>query len=91
MKYEIVTTGQFKKDIKQSRKQGKDEDRLWEVVEKLANGEQLDDKYKDHNLSGQYSGYRECHVYPDWLLIYKQQDDLLILVLYRLGSHSDLF
>lgn len=91
MKYEIVTTGQFKKDIKQSRKQGRDEARLWEVVEKLANGEKLEEKYKDHILSGLYSGYRECHIYPDWLLVYKQQNDLLILVLYRLGSHSDLF
>ena len=91
MKYAISTTSQFEKDLKLARKQGKNEERLWEVVELLANGESLPPKYRDHNLSGNYSGYRECHVYPDWLLVYKKQDDILLLVLYRLGSHSDLF
>ncbi len=91
MKYEISVTTQFKKDLKLARKQGKNEERLWEIVEKLANGETLDQKYKDHNLTGRYEGYRECHIYPDWLLVYKQQDEVLILMLYRLGSHSDLF
>ena len=87
MKYEISVTTQFKKDLKASRKQGKNEDKLWEVIERLANGE----IHCDHNLSGKYAGYRECHVYPDWLLVYKQQNDILLLLLYRLGSHSDLF
>lgn len=91
MKYEISVTHQFEKDLKLARKQGKNEDRLWEVVGKLANGETLDKKYKDHNLTGKYSGYRECHIYPDWLLVYKQEDNILVLLLYRLGSHSDLF
>ena len=91
MKYEISVTTQFKKDLKASRKQGKNEDKLWEVIERLANGEILEQKYCDHNLSGNYAGYRECHVYPDWLLVYKQQNDILLLLLYRLGSHSDLF
>ncbi len=91
MKYEISITSQFKKDLKLARKQGKSEDRLWEVIGKLANGETLDENFKDHNLTGKYVGYRECHVYPDWLLIYKQENEVLILLLYRLGSHSDLF
>lgn len=91
MKYEISTTTQFKKDLKLARKQGKDEEKLWEVVERLANGEELEEKYRDHNLAGRYSGYRECHIDPDWLLVYKKQDEILILLLYRLGSHSDLF
>ncbi len=91
MKYEISVTTQFKKDLKLARKQGKSEEKLWEIVEKLANGETLDEKYKDHNLTGKYLGYRECHIFPDWLLVYKQQNEVLILLLYRLGSHSDLF
>lgn len=57
----------------------------------LANGEVLDDKFKDHNLTGEYKGCRECHIEPDWLLIYEIIDDVLVLVLSRLGSHSDLF
>lgn len=91
MKYEISITNQFKKDLKLARKQGKNEDKMWEIVERLANGEELEEKYKDHNLVGEYAGYRECHIFPDWLLVYKKKEDLLILLLYRLGSHSDLF
>ena len=91
MRYEIDVTNQFKKDLKLARKQGKNEDRLWEVVEMLANDEELDPKYKDHNLTGNYAGYRECHVLPDWLLVYKKEANVLVLLLYRLGSHSELF
>lgn len=91
MKYEISITNQFKKDLKLARKQDKNEDKMWEIVERLANGEELEEKYKDHNLVGEYAGYRECHIFPDWLLVYKKKEDLLILLLYRLGSHSDLF
>lgn len=91
MRYEIDITNQFKKDLKLARKQGKNEDRLWEVVEMLANDEELDPKYKDHNLTGNYAGYRECHVLPDWLLVYKKEANVLVLLLYRLGSHSELF
>ena len=69
MKYEISVTGQFKKDVLLAKKQGKNLDKLWTVVEKLSNGETLEEKYKDHNLTGQYSGCRECHISPDWLLI----------------------
>ena len=68
-----------------------DTEKLYEVIEKLANGEPLEEKYRDHYLSGDYKGCRECHIEPDWLLIYEIVDDILILMLYRVGSHSDLF
>ena len=91
MKYEVRFTGQFKKDLKLSQKQGKDVEKLFAVVEKLANGEPLDDKYRDHALTGDYNGCRECHIEPDWLLIYEVFDDVLVLLLNRVGSHSELF
>ena len=65
--------------------------KLFEVIDILANGETLDAKYKDHSLTGNYRGTRECHVEPDWLLIYEIRGDVLVLMLYRLGSHSELF
>lgn len=64
---------------------------LQEVVDLLASGETLPDKYRDHSLTGDYNGYRECHVLPDWLLIYRIENDFLILGLTRTGTHSDLF
>jgi len=91
MKYEVRFTGQFKKDLKLSQKQGKDVDKLFAVVERLANGEPLDDKYRDHTLTGDYRGCRECHIEPDWLLVYEIFDDVLVLLLNRVGSHSELF
>ena len=90
MKYEVKFTTQFKKDLKLAKKQNKDIEKLFEVVELLANGEKLDFKYKDHDLSGNYKGTRECHIEPDWLLVYEYQNDVLVLMLYRLGSHSEL-
>ena len=91
MKYIVDFTTQFKKDIKLAKKQGKDTDKIFEVVEKLANDEVLDAKYKDHCLTGDYKDCRECHIEPDWLLIYKKYESELILMLVRTGSHSDLF
>ena len=91
MKYDLQFTSQFKKDLKLAKKQNKDLGKLFEVIDILANGETLDAKYKDHNLTGNYSGTRECHVEPDWLLIYEIRGDILVLMLYRLGSHSELF
>ena len=91
MKYEVRFTNQFKKDLKLSQKQGKDVDKLFAVVEKLANGEPLDDKYRDHTLTGDYKGCRECHIEPDWLLVYEIFDDMLVLLLNRVGCHSELF
>ena len=89
MKYEIKFTTQFKKDLKLAKKQSKNTDKLFAVIEKLANGEPLEEKYRDHDLTGNYKGCRECHIEPDWLLIYKQSDDELQL--FRTGTHSDLF
>ena len=91
MKYEVKFTTQFKKDLKLAKKQNKDIEKLFAVVELLANGEKLDFKYKDQDLSGNYKGIRECHIEPDWLLVYEYQNDVLVLMLYRLGSHSELF
>ncbi len=91
MKYEVRYTTQFKKDLKLAKKQGKNIDRLFDVVEKLANGEALEAKFRDHDLTGNYAGCRECHVEPDWLLVYEVVEDVLVLMLYRVGSHSELF
>lgn len=91
MSCEIRFTNQFKKDIKLAKKQGKDIDRLFSVVDMLANGKTLAPKYRDHDLGGDYKGCRECHIEPDWLLIYEIDNGLLILILNRVGSHSELF
>lgn len=91
MKYSIKFTTQFKKDLKKAKKQGKDIEKLFDVIEKLSNGEVLPPKHKDHSLSGTYFGLKECHIEPDWLLVYSLKDDTLVLVLIRVGSHSELF
>lgn len=91
MKYEIERTPTFKKDFKLDQKQGLDLNKLKEIIILLANGEPLPPKNKDHQLKGNYKGHRECHIEPDWLLIYKIQDDMLISTLVRTGSHSKLF
>lgn len=91
MKYDIQFTNQFKKDLKLAKKQNKDLDKLFEVIDILANGGTLDAKYRDHDLTGNYKGTRECHIEPDWLLIYEICGDVLVLMLYRLGPHSELF
>lgn len=91
MKYEIIYTNQFKRDLKKAKKQNKNLDRLFEVVEKLANGEILEAQYRDHALTGNYKDSRECHIEPDWLLIYEIKNETLVLLLSRVGSHSELF
>ena len=91
MKLQVKFSNRFKSDLKLAKKQNKDLDKLFLIIEKLANLEKLDDKYKDHSLIGEYKGLRECHIEPDWLLIYYVENNTLILVLSRLGSHSDLF
>ena len=91
MKYEVKFTNQFKKDFKLAKKQNKDLNKLFDVVNILAEGGILEVKYRDHYLSGEYKGTRECHVEPDWLLVYEIQNDVLVLMLYRLGTHSELF
>ena len=91
MKYEVKFTNQFKKDFKLAKKQNKDLNKLFDVVNILAEGGILEAKYRDHDLSGKYKGPRECHIEPDWLLVYEIQNDVLVLILYRLGTHSELF
>lgn len=81
----------FKKDFKRIKKRGYDISRLEKIVELLANEVPLPEQFKDHNLSGNYNGFRECHIAPDWLLIYQVKNNELVLVLSRTGSHSDLF
>lgn len=90
-RYEIKNTTQFKKDYKLARRRGLNMDHLKDVVTRLANGEPLDPRHKDHPLSGEWSGHRECHIQPDWLLIYRYENDILVLALTRTGTHSDLF
>lgn len=86
-------TNQFKKDFKLAQKRGLDMKELERVIIMLCNEQRLPDKYRDHCLinSRDYKGVRECHIEPDWLLIYKIEKDYLILKLIRTGSHSDLF
>lgn len=81
----------FKNDFKRIKKRGYDISRLEKIVELLANEVPLPEQFKDHNLSGNYNGFRECHIAPDWLLIYQVNNNELVLVLSRTGSHSDLF
>ena len=91
MKYEIQRTSQFKKDYKLAIKRGCDISKLQKVVMILASGETLPEEYQDHQLRGNNNGYRECHIEPDWLLVYKISENVLVLSLYRTGTHSDLF
>ena len=87
----VVVSNQFKKDLKLAEKRGFDLLLLKEVVDKLADGERLPDKKRDHSLTGNYAGFRECHILPDWLLIYRIDEDDVLLFLFRSGTHSDLF
>lgn len=91
MKYSLILSGRFKRSLKLARKRGLDIDLLDSVVEKLINGIPLENKYKDHALSGNFKGFRECHIHPDWLLIYLIEDDILTLTLVDTGTHADLF
>lgn len=88
---EIVLSNQFKKDLKLAQKRGCNLELLNSVVETLASGNPLAEKFRDHSLGGAYSGFRECHVQPDWLLVYRADENELILFLFRTGTHSDLF
>lgn len=91
MKYKIEFTKQFQRDVKLAAKQHRDLERLFEVVDSLQKGETLDSRFKDHELTGQYKGTRECHIQLDFLLVYKIKEDVLVLLLYRVGTHSSLF
>ncbi len=87
----IVSSNRFKKDLKLAIKRGYNIGLLEEVVNTLASCKSLEPKYRDHELSGEYKGLRECHITPDWLLVYQIFDDELVLYLSRTGTHSDLF
>ncbi len=91
MKYEIVPSNQFRKDLKLAVKRGYDLNKIKNIIERLANGEILEAKYRDHLLTGDYGGFRECHIQPDWLLVYQIDNGQLVLFLARTGTHSDLF
>ena len=87
----IVTSNQFKRDLKLARKRGCKMEHLRDVVNALANEQKLDEKYRDHRLAGNYNGFRECHVEPDWFLVYRINQDALELFLFRTGTYSALF
>ena len=91
MMYTIRPTGKFQKDLKRVQKRGYNIALLTDVIKKLAAGEPLPEKNRDHQLTGDYSKCRECHITPDWLLIYEIDGSELILYLTRTGTHSDLF
>ena len=91
MNREIVWTTQFKKDYKLALKRHLNIELLDNVIRVLSRGETLPEKNKDHALTGDWIGHRECHILPDWLLVYRIEDDILVLTLARTGAHSDLF
>lgn len=88
---DIFYTSKFKKDYKKMMKQGKPLQELEKIITLLQKQEALPEKHKDHQLTGNYAGFRECHITPDWLLIYQVKEEKLILALARTGSHSELF
>lgn len=89
--FDIIWTNPFKKDYKLAMNRHLDIDLLDEIIRKLAKVEQLPEKNKDHALTGNWVGHRERHIQPDWLLVYRVENDLLVLTLARTGTHSDLF
>lgn len=91
MSLNIVLSNRFKKDLKLAKKRGLDLDLLNSVIKRLAQRKPLAPKHRDHDLGGNFRGFRECHIKPDWLLVYRIDGDDLILFLNRTGSHADLF
>jgi mRNA interferase YafQ len=91
VKYVVKPTSQFKRDLKGAKKRGYNIDLITDVIKKLAQGEELPPENKEHQLSGKLAKYRECHITPDWLLMYEIDDIYLYLYLARTGTHSDLF
>jgi len=90
-KYTVKATYQFRKDYKLVKRRGLNTDLLDDVIRKLAKGERLPEKNLDHALSGNWKDHRECHIQPDWLLVYYFKEECLVLTLSRTGSHSDIF
>lgn len=91
MQYELILTGKFKKSLKLAKRRGLNLELLDEVVTMLQKNIPLEEKYRDYELKGKYQGFRECHIQPDWLLIYLKENDVLTLTLVDTGSHADLF
>ena len=91
MYYELILTRKFKKSLKLAKKRGLDLNLLEKLITSLQNNIPLEEKYRDHELRGKYKGFRECHIAPDWLLIYMKEEDILVLTLIDTGTHSDLF
>lgn len=91
MSYDIVWTTAFKKDYKLAMKRHMNVELLDDIIRMLSRGEPLPEKNRDHALTGDWIGHRECHIQPDWLLIYRIEGDVLVLTLARTGTHSDLF
>lgn len=87
----LKTTSKFRRDLKAIKRRGYELARLEEVLDRLLSGEPLPQRHMDHALSGGYEGFRECHIEPDWLLIYAVDNGMLILTASRTGTHSDLF
>ena len=88
---DIILSNRFRRDLKAIKKRGLDLELLNAVVDTLAARQPLEEKHRDYALTGDYSGFRECHILPDWLLIYRVDDEELFLLLSRTGTHSDLF
>lgn len=89
--YSLEFTNQYLKDLKKARRRNFDEEKLNAVIQILITGIKLPDKYNEHRLKGNYSGLFECHISPDWLLIYLKDDSIKLITLIRTGTHSDLF
>lgn len=90
MKLKVKYSSRFKRGLRLAVKRGLDISLLEKIVEKLKDRLPLEEKHKDHALTGKYKGYRECHIQPDWLLIYLIEDDILTLTLVATGTHADL-
>ncbi len=88
--FQIRRTSAFKKDVKRLMKQGRDLSKLAAVVDAIADGKQLEERHRDHGLVGNRRGFRDCHIEPDWVLIYKLDKDVLVLTLTRTGTHAEL-
>lgn len=91
MKYGVKYTSRFKKDYKRLKKRGWNIDKLLDVIDILKEGRELPPEYKDHPLHGDYEGHRDCHIEPDWILIYFKSESTLVLSMTRTGTHSDVF
>ena len=89
--YQVKFTSSFKKSYKRMKRRGYDLSLLDDVVDKLRQGQVLAPKYHDHGLSGNFIGFRECHIKPDWLLVYLLENEVLTLTLVDIGSHADIF